>query len=221
MKLSIHLSYSLPSSSPPSPSHLIPFKSFLSHCSAPWSQLQSVKTHTAAAETYYGGLCMPPVAKTQEESPMTAAATISTTPGYSQYTSAETNYSSPSHNHQHPLHFGEPITRASKTSPERSARTEKLTFPGLPAFSSSTGSAFSGYGAGPTYPYATKRYQEAPPSSGTPSGSATTPVMDSLAAYYNAVHNVGLPSQDYHGADVVAAAAVAASATHPQDQEVS
>ena len=36
--------------------------------------------------------------------------------------------------------------------------------------------------------------------------------MDSLAAYYNAVHNVGLPSQDYHGADVVAAAAAAATA---------
>ena len=161
---------------------------------------------------------------------MTAAATISTTPGYSQYTSsAETNYGavagSPSHNHQHPLHFGEPISRASKRNlaqSERGARTEKLTFPGLPAFSSSTGSAFSGYGAGPTYPYATKRYQEAPPSSGSPSGSATTPVMDSLAAYYNAVHNVGLPSQDYHGADVVAAAAAAATAPPlSQDQKLS
>ena len=127
VKLSIHRSSSLP------PCRLFsvssPFKSFLSYCSAPWSQLPSVKTHTAAAETYYGGLCMPPVARTQEESPMTAAAaaaatTISTTPGYSQYTSsAETNYGavagSPSHNHQHPLHFGEPISRASKTSPER------------------------------------------------------------------------------------------------------
>ena len=91
---------------------------------------------------------------------------------------------------------------------------------GLPAFPSSTGSAFSGYGtAGPSYPYATKRYQDAPTSSGSTSSAAST--MDSLAAYYNAVHNVGLPSQDYHGADVVAAAAAAASATTPQEQKLS
>ena len=45
--------------------------------------------------------------------------------------------------------------------------------------------------------------------------------MDSLAAYYNAVHNVGLPSQEYHGADVVAAAAAAASATPLHEQKLS
>ena len=116
MKLSIHCT--APHCRPSVLSLLI-LKSPLSHCSAPWSQLSSVKTHTAAAETYYGGLCMPPVARTQEESLMTAAATISTTPGYGQYTSAETNYGSPSHNHQYPLHFGEPISRASKTSKEQ------------------------------------------------------------------------------------------------------
>ena len=72
-----------------------------------------MKSH--AAETYYGGLCMPSaVARTQEEAPM-AATTLSTTPGYGQYASAaETGYgavaSSPTHNHQHPLHFGEEIS---------------------------------------------------------------------------------------------------------------
>ena len=73
-----------------------------------------MKSH-AAAETYYGGLCMPPaVARTQEEAPM-AATTLSTTSGYGQYASAvDTVYGavagSPPHNHQHPLHFGEEIS---------------------------------------------------------------------------------------------------------------
>ena len=81
----------------------------LPYSSAPWS----VKSH--AAETYYGGLCMPSaVARTQEEAPM-AATTLSTTPGYGQYASAaDTGYGaavgSPTHNHQHPLHFGEEIS---------------------------------------------------------------------------------------------------------------
>lgn len=159
---------------------------------------------------------------------MIAATAISTTPGYSQYTSAEANYGavagSPPHGHQHPLHFGEPISRAPKTSNERGLKMSN--FSGLPAFSSSTGSAFSGYGAGPTYPYATKRHQEAPPSASpscTPVASTTAPVMDSLAAYYNAVHSVGLPSQDYHhgGADVVAAAAAAATAPTCHEHKLS